>query len=98
MFYDNIINIVDKCIEDRNLSARLMQFLRSRYYYHYFYMKLDDPEWIPILIEKDLLNYRPEMHSNGYYQPLEFLHKVVGKEPKYDKIIIDLYDHKWYIE
>ena len=90
MFYDNIIKIVDQCIEDRNPSGRLMQLLSRKYYYHYFFLKLDDPEWIPILLDKGFLNYRADMHDRGYYQPLEFLYKVADKEHKYDKIILGL--------
>ncbi len=96
MFYDKIINIIDKDIELIGISSSTKSLLSNTKYYHYFFdqlMRKADERWIPILRKKHLLTF--DKNHGDFFLPLEYIRAVLKKSHQYDDVIVELlYDWK----
>ncbi len=96
MFYDKVLNTLDKDINSIEISQSTISLLSDTKYYRYFFEQLfksADEKWIPILIEKDLLTFNRK--HGDFFLPLEYIRAVLKKSHKYDEVIVELlYDWK----
>ena len=91
MFYENIINTIDKDIELIKLSKHTISLLsETKYYKYYFYqlIRKADEKWIPILIKNDLLTF--DKKHGDFFLPLEYIWTILKKNHDYDDTIFSL--------
>lgn len=97
MFYDKIINIIDKDFEKTQLSKRTKSLLYDIKYYRYFFDRLirsADDKWIPILIENGLLTF--DRKYGNFFLPLEYIREILRRKKHQhdDKIFKLLFEWK----
>ncbi|NQU82270.1 MAG: hypothetical protein HQ543_12195, partial [Bacteroidetes bacterium] len=91
MFYENIINTIDKDIELIKISRSTRSLISDTKYYQYFFDRLirsADERWILILKENDLLTF--DKKHGDFFLPLEYIRAVLKKNHDYDEAIFNL--------
>lgn len=91
MFYDKIIQIIDKDIRNNILSEDTKLLLSENTYYAYFFnelIRLADENWIPVLIENGLLTF--DKKYGDFFLPLEYIRASLKENHKHDETIINL--------
>lgn len=91
MFYNKIIKIIDKDINNIELSESTKSLLSDTRYYRYLFDQLihiGNEKWIPILIKNGLLSF--DSTHGDFFFPLEYIRAVLRKNHDHDEKIYNL--------